>query len=139
MTFFRAGTRLNIGLNSTLLVLFCLMQAQWIPMTHSTHCSMHCSCGMACCRSNVHGRASHSSTSNCAGHQGEDPADECSISCNCCGTVPLAMLPIAKAVLADDFSLPAPDARCENSSLRCAYALSGFPSVLLRPPTATNL
>ena len=136
MTFFHAGTGLSLGLRFALLALFCIMQAQWIPMKGSTCCSSHCSCGMACCRSNVHGHGTHSSASHCAGHQGEDPADECSLRCNCCRTDPLAMLPITKAVIADDFSIPAPDARSEDQALRRVYILSGFPHRLLRPPTA---
>jgi len=135
MTYFRAGTRLNFRINSILLVLFCLMQAQWFPMTASTHGSMQWACGMACHRSSVHRRVAHSSVSHCEGHQIKMLADDCSISCDCCRTVPQVMLTIPEAVLAGDFSLQVPDAYCENLSLKCIYVLSGFPRLPLRPPT----
>ena len=137
MTFFRAGTRLNLQLKSTLLFLFCLMQAQWIPITESAHCSMHCSCGRSCCRFNVHGYAAHSSASHCEDHQSTMPDDDCSVSCNCCRTAPQAILLITKAVLVADFSLQAPDAYRESPPLKRIYALSGFPHLLLRPPPTT--
>ena len=134
MTFFRAGTRLNLLLKSTLLVYFCLIQAQRIPATGSACYSRQCSCGMACCRTKAHHHAGHAQAEQCDHEQGTPPEDGCSISSGCCKSVPQAILTLAKAVLAGDFFLQKPVIDRQIISVQSIQALSGFPPSLLRPP-----